>query len=236
MYDIRNAIADSCNTFYWNAVASTPNALRGWGPFIEQEVALARALGFGAPVGVGVREEKAGRIPDEAWVRQQPQYGHGWLPGFTINTVIGQGDVLATPIQIAQLIGALALDGHVVQPHLVRQVGEAFTLPAERTVAGRHWRTLKEGMRMMFTDYPSRALLGPGAFPVEIAGKTGTAQTPRGPDYTHAWFMGYGPMSDPEVAIVVFIEHGGSSSRVSVPVAHDFFSGYFGVPRKEAAR
>jgi penicillin-binding protein 2 len=84
-------------------------------------------------------------------------------------------------------------------------------------------------MRMMFTDYPSRTVLGPGAFPVDVAGKTGTGQTSRGGDYTHAWFMGYGPIQDPEVAIVVFVEHGGSSSRVAVPLARDFFAAYWGV-------
>jgi penicillin-binding protein 2 len=229
MYDVRHAIADSCNTFYWNAVATTPNALRGWGPFIEQQVALARAYGFGAPLGVGLREERSGRIPDQEWVRAQPQYEHGWLPGFTINTVIGQGDVLATPVQIAQLVGTLALEGELVQPHLVQRIGDVPTLPDVRRIESRHYRTLKEGMRMMFTDYPSRTLLGPGAFPIEVAGKTGTAQTPRGADLTHAWFMGYAPYRAPEIAIAVFIEYGGSSSRVSVPVARDFFAGYFGV-------
>ncbi len=236
MYDVRHAIADSCNTFYWHAVGSTPNATRGWGPFMEQEVALARAFGFGAPVGVGLQEERSGRIPDEAWVRAQPQYEHGWLPGFTMNTVIGQGDVLATPTQVAQLIGTLALEGRQVAPHLVRAVGGVPTYTEVKTVEGRHWRTLKEGMRMMFTDYPSRSVLGPGAFPVEVAGKTGTAQTPRGADYTHAWFMGYGPIADPEIAIVVFVEYGGSSSRVSVPIARDFFAGYFTPPTLEAQR
>ncbi|CAN5850131.1 penicillin-binding transpeptidase domain-containing protein [soil metagenome] len=236
MYDVRNAIADSCNTFFWHAVTSTPNATRGWGPFMEQEVALARALGFGAPVGVGLQEERSGRIPDEAWVRAQPQYEHGWLPGFTMNSVIGQGDVLATPTQIVQLIGTLALDGHQVQPHLVRQIGEHPTYVDTVSVSGQNWRTLKEGMRMMFTDYPSRSVLGPGVFPVDVAGKTGTAQTPRGPDYTHAWFMGYGPVADPEIALAVFIEYGGSSSRVSVPIARDFFAGYFAPPSVEATR
>ncbi len=236
MYDVRHAIADSCNTFFWHAVASTPNATRGWGPFIEQEVALARALGFGAPLGVGVREEKEGRIPDQDWVRAQPQYEHGWLPGFTMNTVIGQGDVLATPVQVAQLIQTLALSGQQVGLHVVRQVGDAAQVAETTTIEGRHWRTLQEGMRMMFTDYPSRAVLGPGVFPVEVAGKTGTAQTARGNDYTHAWLMGYAPMNDPEIGIALFVEHGGSSSRVAVPLARDFMTGYFGVPPVQAQR
>jgi len=229
MYDVRHAIADSCNTFYWNAAVATPNARSGWGPFIEQEVALARAFGFGAPVGVGLRDEKAGRVPDEAWVRAQPQYDHGWLPGFTMNTIIGQGDVLATPVQVAQMIQTLAMSGDHVSPHLVLELGDAPFVAETKTIEGRFWRVLQEGMRMMFTDYPSRELLGPRAFPVAVAGKTGTGQTPRGPDYTHAWFMGYGPVDDPEIAIALLIEHGGSSSRVAVPVARDFFAGYWGV-------
>ena len=228
MYDVRHAIADSCNTFFWHAVASTPNATRGWGPFIEQEVALARALGFGTALGVGVQEEKAGRIPDDAWVRAQPQYEHGWLPGFTMNTVIGQGDVLATPVQVAQLIQTIAMSGQQVGLHLVRQVGDAPREASINQIEGRHWRVLQEGMRMMFTDYPSRNVLGPGVFPVAVAGKTGTAQTPRGDAYTHAWFMGYAPLDAPEVGLALFVEHGGSSSRVAVPLARDFFAGYYG--------
>ena len=236
MYDVRHAIADSCNTFYWHAVATTPNATRGWGPFIEQEVALARAFGFGAPLEVGVREEKAGRVPDEAWVRAQPQYDHGWLPGFTMNTVIGQGDVLATPVQVAQLIQTLALSGEKVGLHLVGQVGDSPHETQVTQVEGRHWRVLQEGMRMMFTDYPSRTVLGPGVFPVEVAGKTGTAQTARGDHYTHAWFMGYAPLHEPQIGLALFVEHGGSSSRVAVPLARDFFAGYFGVETVQAER
>jgi penicillin-binding protein 2 len=225
-YAVRDAIADSCNTFFWHAVAATPNATSGWGPFIAQEVELARALGFGEAIGVGLREEKAGRIPDDAWVREQ--YGHGWLPGFSMNTVIGQGDVLATPVQVAQLIQTLAMDGTRVAPHLVQRLGDEIFVPESEHVDGRFWGVLQEGMRMMFTDYPSRAYLGPQAFPVAVAGKTGTGQTSRGADFNHAWFMGYGPVDDPEIAIALLIEYGGSSTQVAIPVARDFFAGYWG--------
>src|SRR5690606_8551460 len=97
--DARHAIADSCNTYYWYAAADTPNWTQGWAPFIEDVVERAREFGFGARLDVGLPEEKSGRVPDQEWVRAQPQYGHGWLPGFTLNTIIGQGDVLATPLQ-----------------------------------------------------------------------------------------------------------------------------------------
>jgi len=226
-YDVRHAIADSCNTFFWNAISTTPNGTRGWGPFIEQEVAWARALGFGAPIGIGLNEEKAGRVPDQDWVRAQPQYEYGWLPGFTMNTVIGQGDVLATPLQVAQMTQILAMSGALVQPSLVRAVGGIPIEPFERTIDGDYWRVLQEGMRLVFTDYPSRNVMGSGVFPVTVAGKTGTGQNSRGANYYHAWFTGYAPVEDPHVVVAVLIEYGGSATQVAIPVARDFLAGFW---------
>jgi len=234
-YTVREAIADSCNTYFWNAAVNTPDFSVGWAPFIEDLVERAREFGFGRPVGIGLLEEKAGRVPDRDWVRAQPQYGHGWLPGFTLNTVIGQGDVLATPVQIAQFVSTLALNGTMVQPHLVKRIGDQEVEPVVTQVDGRFWSTLTEGMRAMFTDFPSRTIMGPGVFPMSVAGKSGTAQTPRGGDYTHAWFMGFSPVEEPRIAVVVFIEYGGSSSRVSVPVARDFLAGYWSQQGVEVA-
>ncbi len=234
-YDARHAIADSCNTYYWYAVADTPNWTVGWAPFISDVVDRAREFGFGVRLEVGLPEEKSGRVPDEQWVRAQPQYDHGWLPGFTLNTVIGQGDVLATPLQVAKFIATLALDGRSVEPHLVKEVGGQPFVPEVTQMGGRYWSVLKEGMRMIFTDYPSRSILGPGVFPVSVAGKTGTAQTPRGGDYTHSWFMGFSPYEAPEVAFVVFTEYGGSSSRVAIPLARDFLAGYWNLRGVEVA-
>lgn len=226
-YNVRDAIADSCNTFYWRAAAATPGATRGWGTFSANLANRAREFGFGAPVGIGLREEKSGRIPDDEWAREY--YDYGWLPGFTLNMSIGQGDVQATPIQVAQLISTLAMSGRQVQPTLIREIGGNEVLPDVREVPGQHWRALQEGMRQMVTDYPTpRRYLGPGNFPIDVAGKTGTAQTRRGEEH-HAWFMGYGPYQDPELAVVVFIEHGGSSTQVAIPVARDFMAAYWGV-------
>lgn len=226
-YTVREALADSCNTYFWHAAASTPEVLNGWGPFIEDLVDRAYQLGFGKPVGLGLDEEKAGRIPDRVWADQN--YEYGWVPGFTLNTMIGQGDLLATPIQVVQMMATIAMDGWNVTPQLVFKVGER-RIPAEaKVIPGRYWGTLQEGMRMMFTDYPARDLMGPKVFPISVAGKTGTAETSKGSDYTHAWFTGYGPIDDPDLALVVFIEHGGSGSRVAVPVARDFMTSYWGI-------
>lgn len=226
-YSVKQAIADSCNTYYWHAAAATPDFGVGWAPLIQDVVERGREFGFGVRLNIGLPEEKAGRVPDQEWVRAQPQYNHGWLPGFTLNTIIGQGDVLSTPLQVAQLISTVAMDGLNVEPHIIAKVGDEPYIPETRQVPGAYYGTLKEGMRMMLTDFPSRTILGPRAFPVSVAGKTGTAQTPRGGDYTHAWFMGFSPYEAPEVAVVVFIEYGGSSSRVAVPIARDFLAGFW---------
>ncbi len=233
MYDVYDAIADSCNTYFWYAAYDTPGFSTGWAPFIEDVVSRARQLGFGSATGVGLVGEKAGRIPDDAWVRANE--GIGWLPGYTLNTVIGQGNVMATPMQLAQFVSTIANRGDMPQPHLVRQIGQQVMEPEMAHVESAHWETVIDGMELMFTDYPSANTMGPRVYPWTVAGKTGTAQTSRGGDWTHAWFMGFSPVEEPEIAVVVFIEYGGSSSRVSVPVARDFLEGYWELRGVEVA-
>jgi len=69
--------------------------------------------------------------------------------------------------------------------------------------------------------------MGSGVFPVTVAGKTGTGQTPRGANYHHAWFTGYAPVEDPQVVVAVLIEYGGSATQVAIPVARDFLAGFY---------
>ena len=228
-YDVRGAIADSCNPFYWLAALDTPGARKaGWQPFIDALFKRAREFGYGAKVGVELPEEKTGRVPSEAWANAN--YEYGWLPGFTLNSVIGQGDVLATPIQTAQLAAAIAMNGEFKQPHLVKRVGGRETEVPTKTISGRHWGTLQEGMRKMITDYGTSWTLGPAInFPIDIAGKTGTAQNSKGTGYDHVWFTGYAPLDDPEIVVTVFVEEGDKSTGVAVPVARDFFVDYFGL-------
>jgi penicillin-binding protein 2 len=227
-YDVTQAIGDSCNTFYWRAAMDTPEFTKGWAPFIRDLTERAREFGYGKEVGVALPEEKSGRVPDDAWVRQAT--GEPWYPGYTLNTVIGQGDVLATPLQTLQFLITLANSGRMLAPHLVRSVGGVDTQVEERTVPGRFWSTIRTGMRKMVTDYGSNYVIGPAArFPLEVAGKTGTAENGLAVGLEHVWFMGYAPMTDPRISVVIFLEYGGSSSAVAVPVARDFLAGYVGL-------
>jgi penicillin-binding protein 2 len=227
-YNTIEAIADSCNTYYWRAAMSTPNFSNGWADFAQALVARAREFGFGQPVGIGLIEEKAGRVPDNAWT--QEYHGWSWRPGDTLNISIGQGDSLATPIQDLQMISTIALNGRQVKPHLVRSIGGVPAQVPEKQIPGVYWETLKTGMRHMITDYGSSRFLGPNAFPINVAGKTGTAQNAKSysqDGYDHVWFTGFAPLEDPQIAVVVFIEHGDKSTAVAVPTARDFLKAYF---------
>ena len=224
-YDVTQAIADSCNTYFWYAAMDTPDFSSGWAPFVRDLVERAREFGFGREVGIPIPEEKPGLVPDEAWVRNAT--GEPWYPGYTLNTVIGQGNVLATPLQTLQFIITLANSGRMVVPQVVKAVDGVEKEPEVYTVPGEHWATLREGMREMITDHGSSWYLGPAAnFPITVAGKTGTAQNGYGVGLEHVWFMGYAPVEEPEITVVVFLEYGGSSSAVAVPVARDFLLGY----------
>ena len=226
-YDVRGAIADSCNPFYWYAALDTPNAKKaGWQPFIDALFIRAKEFGYGAKVGLEIPEEKAGRVPDEAWANAN--YEYGWLPGFTLNSVIGQGDVLATPMQVTQLAAAIAMDGTFKQPHLVKRIGTVDMDVASKSIPGQYWDVLQEGMRKMITDYGTNYTLGPASgFPVDIAGKSGTAQNNLGTGYDHTWFTSYAPMNDPDIVVTVFVEFGDKSTGVAVPTARDFYADYF---------
>lgn len=226
-YDITEAIADSCNTFFWYAAIDTPEFSSGWAPFVRDLTERAREFGFGREVGVPLPEEKAGHIPDDQSVRRST--GEPWYPGYTLNTVIGQGEVLATPLQTLQFVTTLANSGRMVVPQVVKSIDGIEKEPEVYTIPGNKWEVLREGMREMITDHGSNWYLGPAAdFPITVAGKTGTAQNGHGVGFEHVWFMGYAPVEEPEIAVVVFLEYGGSSSAVAVPVARDFLLGYLG--------
>ena len=225
-YTVTEAIADSCNTYYWNAAIDTPAFSEGWGPLIAAMEENARAFGFGSPVGVALPNERAGRVPDAEFVRAAKDTA--WYPGYTLNTVIGQGDVLATPLQTLQFVGALANRGTLVSPRLVRSVADQPVPTESREIPGRFWSVLSDGMRRMVTDHGSSRIIGPAAgFPLEVAGKTGTAQNVLGDHQDHGWFMAYAPASDPEIAVVTFLENTGSSSATAVPVVRDFLADYY---------
>ena len=224
---VKEALAYSCNTWFYQAVIKA-------GPTSSIDVIAARAreLGFGSRTGLELAE-KAGLVPDKAWKKER--FGQPWYPGETLSVAIGQGAVLATPVQLAKMLATVATGGLAARPHLVLKVDGQPTRVRAHQVKGRYWRVLQEGLRKTVTEGTSSFRLK--NFPVPTAGKTGTAETPgKKAGYEHAWYIGYGPYPlegkspYPPLVAVAFFENAGEGSRVALPAVKKLMQAYWKVP------
>lgn len=226
-YTVAEAIADSCNTFYWAAAGEAPDITDGWSLYAEELTDFARYMGYGKTIGIGLPEEKTGLVPDNQYSKRFN--GYAWRPGDSLNISVGQGDMLATPLQVTQTTATIAMNGLQMQPHLIKKINDTPSNVVQRQIDA-PWQPVQHGMRLMITGYGGRKLLGPNNFPIAIAGKTGTAQNGLGVGYEHAWFTAYAPYDgEPEIVATVLIENGGSSTAVAIPVVRDFLAGYYDI-------
>ncbi len=233
------AIAQSCD-IYFGVLAGGYGEFEGLGQEALHDYALL--FGLGEPTGIDLPGESTGLVPDETWKRLA--YGETWVTGDTYNVAIGQGFILATPLQMLNATAAIANSGRLYRPQLVREVrdvpGEivkpfARELIRELPVSPETIGMVRQGMRGAVTHGTAwRANLGG----VAVAGKTGTAEYPGRRDWegnlpTHAWFTAFAPFDDPEIALVVFVEGGKEGSTVAVPIAAEILAYYFSVPIPE---
>ncbi|MBI3998014.1 MAG: penicillin-binding protein 2, partial [Armatimonadetes bacterium] len=207
----------SCNVMFW----TLGRALGG-----ERLARYATALGLGLPTGVDLPAESAGLVPTAEWkqrTRREP-----WYPGDTLNMSIGQGYILATPIQVARMVSAVAADGTLVEPRLARRIlaPDGSKVSAVTPEITGHvsfppaaLRALRDGMRAVIEGGTGAAAAVPG---LPIAGKTGSAENPRG--IPHAWFAGYAPAERPALVVVVFVEHGRRGGETAAPIARAIFA------------
>lgn len=218
--DVRKAIAESVNTFFY-IVGGGYDATTGLG--VERITDYARRFGFGQKTGIDLPGEADGFLPSKEW--KEKAKGERWFVGDTYHLAIGQGDLLATPLQLAAAGAVIANGGHRVTPHVVEKVdGTPAQVPMpDGTFETANVTVVRQGMRQAVTSGSAR-FLNDLKFPV--AGKTGTAQ-PGGDVKTHAWFLGFGPYQDPTLTIVVLLENGGEGSSFAVPIAKDLFAWWF---------
>ncbi|MGM0419546.1 MAG: penicillin-binding protein 2 [Bacillota bacterium] len=203
-------------------------------------VETAREFGLGRNTGVDLPGEKSGRVPDGNWKRTTK--GEGWYPGDSVNMAIGQGDILTTPIQLLQVTAAIANKGKYYRPYLVdRIVGNNNEVVEEREpeLAGQlsysesTFNAVEAGLLAVTMSNRGTARGSFSHFPIDIAGKTGTAQI-GGSGSSHGWFVAYGPVPDPELAVVVFLERGETSGNAA-PIAADIFAHYYNLfPEEES--
>ncbi|AFV76250.1 penicillin-binding transpeptidase domain-containing protein [Thermus oshimai] len=220
---VREAIAWSCNTWYYQAVAQDPLGV------VDRLARRAGLLGLGEATGLEIAE-RTGLLPTRAW--KEEALGEPWYPGETLSVAIGQGPVLATPAQIARMLATIAQSGRKPRLHLVKAIGGKEVAPKVERVPGRFWSVLQEGLRKTVTEGTARHVLG--EFPVPTGGKTGTAETPgKRAGLEHAWYMGYGPTDPgspyPPLVVVAFFENGGEGSRVALPAVRKVMAAYWKV-------
>ena len=161
--------------------------------------------------------EGRGFIPNENYYNKI--YGEGrWSANTIISVSIGQGEILATPLQIANLGAAIANRGWFITPHVVKEIQdtvlpEIYTTKRYPTIDRRHFEEVAEGMRMAVTGGTCRLANLPD---IEVCGKTGTAQNPHGKD--HSAFLGFAPYHNPKIAICVYVQNAGFGATYGVPI------------------
>jgi penicillin-binding protein 2 len=203
---------------------------------IEKIARYARVFGLGSPTGIDLEGEKRGLVPDPQWSAEARK--HPWYPGETISVAIGQGPLLMTPLQMAEMTALVANGGYRVIPHLIKDA--KLSPPKHVPIDPQALRAVRDGLWAVVnepggTAYGSARLEG-----VEIAGKTGTVQVIAYTQRTdarhmpfkyrdHAWFTSFAPADDPQLVVTVFAEHGGGGSRVAAPIAQAVYAKYFGI-------
>ncbi len=212
------SIATSCNGYFCWGLYHMIGARKKYGS-PQKAMATWRdymvSMGFGYPLGVDLPGEKRGMIPNDKYYDKNYR---GSCNGLTIISIaIGQGEVTATPLQIANLGATIANRGYFITPHVVKEIEDTpldtiFTTKRYTKVQREHYETVVEGMRAAVTGGTCRAANLPG---LDVCGKTGTAQN-RGKD--HSAFMGFAPMNNPQIAVSVYVENGGWGATYGVPI------------------
>jgi len=234
--DLHAALVNSCNTFFYSLERYIT---------VNDLVQTSRDWLFGKLTGIDFPGEKAGFIPSPKWKKDLKD--ESWFRGETLSMFIGQGGILVTPVQVASFISALSNKGIFYKPRLLKSIvdwnGKAVknfpTLINDRVYIGEEdlsyikdalWGVVNAegtGSKAMIPDY-------------EICGKTGTAQVVSGDQIEeyeddeipyelrpHAWFAGFAPKDNPEIALCVMIEHGGGGGKTAAPIAKELFRTYF---------
>jgi len=231
--NLKRALKESCDVYFYQL---------GEKLGIDKIAAYSRRLALGAPMGVGLENEKGGLIPTSEW--KEKRHKKKWLQGDTLPASIGQGYVLMTPIQLASMISSVATDGLVYRPHLIKRIidqdGRVIQefkpeILARSGIGAGSFRLVKEGLSAVVNEGGGTGGMA-RLYEVQVAGKTGTSQVVKlrdrkgGIPYQyrdHALFVGFAPYDKPEVAVAVVIEHGEHGGAAAAPIAGRILRAYF---------
>lgn len=233
--DLNRAIYRSSNVYFYDLASRME---------IGSLLEFASQFGLGRNVAVDIPEASTGLLPTPEWKRKAKN--QPWYPGDSVNLGIGQGDLLATPMQMATVAAAIANRGKVVRPKMllssdvsIDEVGTIDELPSVLGLDGEDWALMIDAMENV-VHRGGQGFRGNGTawayigqqIGYRMAGKSGTAQVveiTQGEEYDekqlsefrrkHAWFIAFAPVDDPTIALAVLVENGGGGSSVAAPVA-----------------
>lgn len=224
-----DAIAKSCDVVFWTLS-------RPVGP--DHLAEYARMFGLGRATGIDLPLEGAGVIPDPAW--KERTFKQAWYGGDTLNMAVGQGYVLATPLQVARMVAAVGNGGDLVTPHVVSEIrapdGRVVSQVAPPSggrvrLSPQTMAVLQTGLAAVVTRGTAASIQIPG---MSVAGKTGTAENIHGKPY--AWFAGYAPAEAPRVAVVALVEDVGFGAEYAAPIVQRVLEVAFGISTVDGAR
>jgi penicillin-binding protein 2 len=271
--DLATALTRSCDTYFYRlAFEQWQRAQRIEAPD-EVLATVAARFGYGRRLGIDLPGEQAGVVPGPTWRREywlryrdaycqqaseaEPaslerellddlcRFGGLWRGGDAVNTSIGQGDVLSTPLQVAVSYQAIANGGVMLRPHVgARIVAADGTLVrtiepeviGDLGLSGETLASIRRGLERVVMDGNGTASGAFAGFPLDripVAGKTGTAE--RKPRVPYSWFAAYAPANDPQIVVVVAVEEGGGGSQTAAPITRNILEHWFGVRRAPEA-
>jgi penicillin-binding protein 2 len=245
--NMHQAIAESCNVYFIKLAEAVG---------MDEVARVATEFGLGEKTGLGVNPEATGRVPTRSFYALR--YGGRFYEGYTMNATIGEGATTVTPLQLGLAYAALGNGGTLYSPELVRAVeAEDGTVVQDFAPRVRRKVSVRPENLARVTDALYAVVNEPKgtAYPVrdpalDVAGKTGTAQTapaPRGVDEkdprmagwyraNHAWFAAYAPAKAPEIAVVLLVEHGGAGPTVAAPIAIQVVRDYERIAAQRAGK
>ena len=224
-YDVTKAIEKSSNNYFYIVFKRIINRQKSENTFIDSRIGLELwndylyKFGLGQPLGIDIPNEKGGQIPSPQLYNRI--YGENRWKWSTINSIsIGQGEILISPLQMANYSAAIANKGYFYTPHIIKEIGETGK-PKEKYLEKHYVGIDSSHFGVVIDAMETVVKQGTGfraAIPdITVCGKTGTSQNPHGED--HSVFVAFAPKEDPKIAISVYVQNAGQGARAAASIA-----------------
>ncbi len=224
-YNVSKAIQKSSNNYFYIVFKRIINRELSENTFIDSRLGLEKwneylyNFGLGKPLGIDIPNEKGGQMPSPKLYNRI--YGENSWKWSTINSIsIGQGELLISPLQMANYSAAIANKGYYYIPHIIKEIGEngvpkeKYREKHEVGIDSVHFQTVIDAMELVVSGGTGFRAAIPG---IKVCGKTGTSQNPHGED--HSVFVAFAPKDDPKIAISVYVQNAGQGARAAASIA-----------------